>query len=771
MARHSNHLSDYERDYDRGYDRGYEHVDERERRRDRGDSDDRYDYRCFRQHDSDSDSYSGSARRCYEVYRYHEVRRERNHSAENIRRSTRKMILRVFCGTWNVNGKRPHVDLEPWLFPDGKLSKPIDLYIVGFQEAQSLSKMAAVMTDYNKGKAWTEQIQRTLGNGYIRVCMRQLVGIMLVIFVRPGIEIKDLMVADAGTGFFNVVGNKGGVAARFVINGVSLSCVSSHLAAHEQNISKRNQNFQDILKRATFGVGSADEFGQGPEGIHILDHDVVFWLGDMNYRIALPVHEVMHLIHKKDWKTLARYDQLRIEMDASRVAPGFEEGALNFAPTYKYEADQDRYKMDEEGGIHRTPSWTDRILWRTHLGVRLQAYKRHNVLSSDHRPVSAVFEVPTPYPVHVKRAAPRDLDFAAAEPVDSKKSSYDEFNDEAAERNRQQEVDKIQQALPRAVNIQYSDNDDDGVTPEVLLSTRQLVLPKMTYGRRVQASVQAQCVGRTPAKVSVNPRSVPKWCSVSLSNAGKLSQSSTIKPQDELLVTVSGLVDRRHGLAEAVTLDGRSLCAEVVLDVDSGTGVVLRVQGSYNKSSFGLPLERLVQCWEPIRYRPVSSTTPQALPKEVWLLGEAIYSASMPFPHDVQTNASYEDVRDLVDVGMQVHARDYAGAAACLLAMLRELPEPVLSKEALDVFLRHVDSVGSREAASMALECLPEVSRNMIVYLSALVRQLPGAEQNDSAIAVLAAALMQTRRVDATRLLHNTPYNILFPTPVASAAR
>lgn len=67
--------------------------------------------------------------------------------------------------------------------------------------------------------------------------------------------------------------------------------MSSHLAAHEQNISKRNRNFDDILRRATFGA-KYDENGEVAAGLNILDHDVVFWLGDMNYRISLSVKEV-----------------------------------------------------------------------------------------------------------------------------------------------------------------------------------------------------------------------------------------------------------------------------------------------------------------------------------------------------------------------------------------------------------------------------------------------------------------------------------------------
>ena len=51
----------------------------------------------------------------------------------------------------------------------------------------------------------------------------------------------------------------------------------------------------------------------------------------------------------------------KVEYLAGNVFSGFQEGPVNFAPTYKYDLFSDDYDTSEK---QRIPAWTDRVLWR-----------------------------------------------------------------------------------------------------------------------------------------------------------------------------------------------------------------------------------------------------------------------------------------------------------------------------------------------------------------------------------------------------------------------
>ncbi|CAF2393018.1 unnamed protein product [Rotaria sp. Silwood2] len=122
-------------------------------------------------------------------------------------------------------------------------------------------------------------------------------------------------------------------------------------------------------------------------------HDHIFFLGDFNYRLIIPRGEVERFVQDQSYIELLQYDQLKREHADKRVFHEFLEGPINFPPTYKYDVSSDVYDTSEKA---RTPSYTDRILWRSishNIQVKQLYYGRAEVKTSDHRPVNSIFDV------------------------------------------------------------------------------------------------------------------------------------------------------------------------------------------------------------------------------------------------------------------------------------------------------------------------------------------------------------------------------------------
>ncbi|PNX81831.1 type I inositol 145-trisphosphate 5-phosphatase CVP2-like protein, partial [Trifolium pratense] len=86
----------------------------------------------------------------------------------------------------------------------------------------------------------------------------------------------------------------------------------------------------------------------------------VVWLGDLNYRIDMPYSATQSLIKRKEWKTLLKHDQLKMELKEGHVFQGWHEGDVEFPPTYKYLPNSDDYIgcVDEDmSKKRRSPAW------------------------------------------------------------------------------------------------------------------------------------------------------------------------------------------------------------------------------------------------------------------------------------------------------------------------------------------------------------------------------------------------------------------------------
>lgn len=256
---------------------------------------------------------------------------------------------------------------------------------------------------------------------FVRIISKQMVGVFLTIWVRRSLRkhIQNVKVSTVGVGAMGYIGNKGSIAVSMSIYQTQFCFICCHLTSGEKDgdEQKRNADVQEIHRRTIFNPVSR---AGTPKTIY--DHERIFWLGDLNYRINLSYERTHEFISNHDWNGLFEKDQLRLELRKGRVFDGWSEGVISFAPTYKYKFNSKKYISDEPKSGRRTPAWCDRIL-SYGKGMRLLSYETVDMRLSDHRPVKAVYTVDIE--VFSPKKLQRALTFTDAE-VEDRLSSEDE---------------------------------------------------------------------------------------------------------------------------------------------------------------------------------------------------------------------------------------------------------------------------------------------------------------------------------------------------------
>lgn len=244
--------------------------------------------------------------------------------------------------------------------------------------------------------------------------------------------VEDVKLDSVSTGVAKVMGNKGGVGVSFFYAGISLLFVCCHLAAHQENVEERNNDFKRITS-SLFGAcllhfpitpwkvggtpldwgmayfGTAKEGGRaGKRSAKVSpasvdrdaseEHHATIWLGDLNYRVEGSRDAINRVLEQEMLEVLHENDQLRKEVKRGNAFPGFREVTPSFLPTYKVMPRTGEYDMS---GKRRIPSWTDRILFKAEPmngegkvdvgGLHYDSIP--SLLFSDHVPVTAVVEM------------------------------------------------------------------------------------------------------------------------------------------------------------------------------------------------------------------------------------------------------------------------------------------------------------------------------------------------------------------------------------------
>uniref|UniRef100_A0A8B9GXX6 phosphatidylinositol-3,4,5-trisphosphate 5-phosphatase n=1 Tax=Astyanax mexicanus TaxID=7994 RepID=A0A8B9GXX6_ASTMX len=327
-------------------------------------------------------------------------------------------MISIFIGTWNMGSVPSPKMLSSWLLSRGlgktldemTVTIPHDIYVFGTQENSVCDK------------EWVENLRAALKDyteiDYKPVAVQTLWNIKIVVLVKPEHEnrISHVGMSSVKTGIANTLGNKGAVGVSFMFNGTSFGFVNCHLTSGNEKIHRRNQNYLDILRQLSLGDKQLSSFDISLRFTHL------FWFGDLNYRLDMDIQEILNYINRKEFEPLLKVDQLNLEREKNKVFLRFAEEEITYPPTYRYErGSRDTYvwqKQKATGMRTNVPSWCDRILWKSYPETHIVCNSygcTDDIVTSDHSPVFATFEVGVTSQFVSKKGLPKSSEQAYIE--------------------------------------------------------------------------------------------------------------------------------------------------------------------------------------------------------------------------------------------------------------------------------------------------------------------------------------------------------------------
>uniref|UniRef100_A0A3B5B2D0 phosphatidylinositol-3,4,5-trisphosphate 5-phosphatase n=1 Tax=Stegastes partitus TaxID=144197 RepID=A0A3B5B2D0_9TELE len=327
-------------------------------------------------------------------------------------------MISIFIGTWNMGSVPSPKSVASWVLCRGlgktldemTVTIPHDLYVFGTQENSVCDR------------EWVESLRAMLKEqtelDYKPIAVQTLWNIKIAVLVKPEHEnrISHVGMSSVKTGIANTLGNKGAVGVSFMFNGTSFGFVNCHLTSGNEKIARRNQNYLDILRLLSLGDKQLSSFDISLRFTHL------FWLGDLNYRLDMDIQEILNYINRKEFEPLLKVDQLNLEREKNKVFLRFAEEEISFPPTYRYErGSRDTYvwqKQKATGMRTNVPSWCDRILWKSYPETHIVCNSygcTDDIVTSDHSPVFATFEVGVTSQFVSKKGLPKSSEQAYIE--------------------------------------------------------------------------------------------------------------------------------------------------------------------------------------------------------------------------------------------------------------------------------------------------------------------------------------------------------------------
>lgn len=611
---------------------------------------------------------------------------------------TYSKTFRIFIGTWNVNGQPPNgIKLNQWLSND---EIPPDVYAIGFQELD-LSKEAFLFNDTPREEEWRIVVTRSLHPkaAYCPVAVVRLVGMMLLVFAQkvhmP--HIQNVCTDTVGTGIMGKLGNKGGVAVSCSIHNTSICFVNAHLAAHCEEYERRNQDYADICSRLSFSKYVPPK--------SFKEHDQIYWLGDLNYRITeMDVTRAKHYILAGDYTPVLALDQLGQQRELGRVFQEFQEAEIKFKPTYKYDPGTDNWDSSEKG---RAPAWCDRILWKGDAITSLDYRSHHELKISDHKPVSAIFD-----------SQIRIIDVA----------KYRKTHEEVMKK-----LDKLENEF----------------LPQVMVDTTEVIFDTLKFLEPSSKDLIIANTGQVPVQFEfIKKLDDTSYCKDWLHIE---PYTGFIKPGEKCDIKLEIYVDKKT--ACKLNSGEDKLYDILVLHLEGGKDIFITVTGTYERSCFGSSMEALIHIPVPITEVTAGrlvelennknlTQDPYDIPKEIFQLVDILYRHGMKTPGLFETRGLHNEIiaiRDWLDNGSQesmpgsVHS-----VAESLLLLLESTAEPLIPYNLHSVCLT---------AATSYLQCkqivmqLSETRRRVFLYIIFFLQELLNHTQDNELDAKTLATL------------------------------
>nr|XP_006120859.1 72 kDa inositol polyphosphate 5-phosphatase isoform X1 [Pelodiscus sinensis] len=293
----------------------------------------------------------------------------------------------IFVATWNMQGQKELPEnLDDFLFPSDP-DYAQDMYVIGVQEGCP------------DRREWEIRLQEALGPHYVMLYSAAHGVLYMSVFIRRDLIwfCSDVEYATVTTRIVSQIKTKGALGICFTFFGTSFLFITSHFTSGDGKVYERTLDYNKTIQALGLpkNVPDTNPYRSSPSDV-TTRFDEVFWFGDFNFRLNKDRESVESILSQHldtDMSKLLQYDQLIKEMNDEAIFKGFQEAAIHFRPSYKFDLGQDSYDTTSK---QRTPSYTDRVMYRSRHKDDIQAVKYSScsaIRTSDHRPVYGLFRV------------------------------------------------------------------------------------------------------------------------------------------------------------------------------------------------------------------------------------------------------------------------------------------------------------------------------------------------------------------------------------------